>query len=72
MREYLGGKPVVITSGYRCAVHNRAVGDAKQSQHLLGNAVDIMVSDVALHKVAVVSKKIGFPGFRKAYRFYSC
>lgn len=62
MREQLGGKPVVITSGYRCAAHNRAVGGAQQSQHLLGNAADIVVANVASNEVAAVSEKIGFPG----------
>ena len=37
----LQGKPLVVVSGYRCAVHNTAVGGASRSQHLLGNAADI-------------------------------
>ena len=35
------GKPIVVTSGYRCAKLNRAVGGAKNSQHTTGEAVDI-------------------------------
>jgi len=35
--------PVVVTSGYRCALHNRNVGGAKFSQHRLGKAADIKV-----------------------------
>ena len=35
------GKPIRITSGYRCEKHNSAVGGAKHSQHRLGNACDI-------------------------------
>lgn len=62
LREQLGGKPVVITSGYRCAAHNRTVGGANGSQHLLGNAADIVVANVASNEVAAVSEKIGFPG----------
>lgn len=53
---------MVINSGYRCAVHNRAVGGARQSQHLLGNAADIVVANAAPDEVAVVSEKIGFFG----------
>lgn len=35
------GRPLRIVSGYRCAVHNRAVGGARLSQHRLGAAADI-------------------------------
>lgn len=28
------GKPIIINSGHRCKVYNRAVGGASQSQHL--------------------------------------
>jgi uncharacterized protein YcbK (DUF882 family) len=36
--------PVVITSGYRCPGHNRAVGGAFRSLHTRGMAVDISAS----------------------------
>ena len=42
IREHFG-KPITITSGYRTAAHNAAVGGAKSSQHLLGRAADIQV-----------------------------
>lgn len=35
------GKPIIVTSGYRCAKLNRAVGGASKSQHLYGEAADI-------------------------------
>lgn len=35
------GKPMVITSGYRCKALNKAVGGVKTSQHVLGQAADI-------------------------------
>lgn len=35
------GRPLRIVSGYRCDVHNRAVGGARLSQHRLGTAADI-------------------------------
>jgi len=38
------GKPITITSGYRCEFHNRNVGGVENSQHLLGKAADLVVS----------------------------
>ena len=35
------GKPIVVTSGYRCPKLNRAVGGAARSQHCKGEAADI-------------------------------
>ncbi len=40
LREILG-KPLVITSGYRCPEHNRAVGGVPDSAHTKGLALDV-------------------------------
>lgn len=40
LRDYLN-TPLKINSGYRSPAHNKAVGGAKFSQHLLGKAADI-------------------------------
>lgn len=37
------GKPIRVTSGYRCQKLNRLVGGAATSQHLYGQAADITV-----------------------------
>lgn len=42
-RRATGNMPVTVTSGYRCAEHNKAEGGALHSQHLLGNAADIVM-----------------------------
>lgn len=40
------GSPIIVTSGYRCQQLNKAVGGAKSSQHVYGQAADIRtVSD---------------------------
>jgi uncharacterized protein YcbK (DUF882 family) len=38
--------PVTINSACRCKGWNKEVGGAEKSQHLLGTAADIVVSDV--------------------------
>lgn len=40
LREAYGG-PIIVTSGYRCPALNKAVGGAKNSQHMTGQAADI-------------------------------
>lgn len=35
------GKPIIVTSGYRCPALNKAVGGSASSQHMTGQAVDI-------------------------------
>lgn len=40
LREY-AGKPILIGSGYRCPMLNKAVGGVTNSQHMTGEAVDI-------------------------------
>jgi hypothetical protein len=39
------GKPLNVTSGYRCAAHNKAVGGGDLSAHLFGLALDILCED---------------------------
>ncbi len=43
----LWGKPLRVTSGYRCKKLNKAVGGAKNSQHLRGEAADITTGNRA-------------------------
>jgi len=37
------GKPIKVNSGYRCSKLNRMVGGVSTSQHVLGEAADIIV-----------------------------
>lgn len=52
MRTHFGGQPVTINSGCRCSKHNKAVGGASSSQHLLGTAADHTVKGVSLNDLA--------------------
>ena len=57
IREHFG-KPLHITSGYRTAAHNAAVGGSKSSQHLLGRAADIQVQGVSVEDVAAYAESL--------------
>lgn len=39
------GRPIIVTSGYRCKELNAAVGGTHNSQHLKGQAADIVSDD---------------------------
>ena len=60
IREHFG-KPVVITSGYRTAAHNKAVGGAPYSQHCYGRAADIRVAGVPVEQLAAYAETL-LPG----------
>jgi zinc D-Ala-D-Ala carboxypeptidase len=47
VREICGDKPISISSGYRSAEVNKAVGGSKTSAHLRGDAVDFMVKGLS-------------------------
>lgn len=56
------GKPIIISSGYRCERHNRSVGGATASKHKAGMAADIMISGVSPSEVAKYAESIGVKG----------
>ena len=49
LRNYIG-VPITITSGYRSAAVNKAVGGVPTSQHLDGCAADCVVSSAVFNK----------------------
>lgn len=57
------GKPVMITSAYRSAAHNKAVGGATNSQHRLGKAFDVMMTNHEPAAFERAAKAAGFTGF---------
>jgi hypothetical protein len=40
VRDLLGGKPIIVSSGYRSPSLNKAIGSKPTSQHTTGQAVD--------------------------------
>lgn len=63
LRDILG-VPLWFTSAYRCETHNKAVGGAKNSQHLHGRAVDIPVyiTGLTYWQLFDLVKWLGFTG----------
>ena len=52
LKAALGGAAIHITSGYRSPAHNRRVGGASRSQHVMGRACDIYVPGYSSWQVA--------------------
>ena len=61
IREHFG-KPVNISSGYRCATHNKNIGGATKSRHSKGQAADIYISGVTPAEIAKYAESIGILG----------
>lgn len=60
LRGYMES-PIEVLSGFRCPKHNKAVGGARSSKHLLGIAADVTSPDLMkLYKAA--SKYVQFNG----------
>ena len=60
----LWGKPIIVTSGFRCAKLNRAVGGVAKSQHTKGQAADIRTVEnttMANKRLFDVAMKSGIP-----------
>jgi hypothetical protein len=61
VREVLGGRVVMITSGYRSAAVNAACGSRESSQHRLGCAADIRVPGMTPDAVVKALAASGLP-----------
>ena len=62
VKTLLGGKPVMILSGFRCKELNDAVGSKDTSQHRVGCAADIRVPSLSPDEVvkAVMASNINY------------
>lgn len=56
------GKPVIISSAYRCATHNKKVDGATGSYHTKGQAADIYISGIKPIEIARYAENIGILG----------
>ncbi len=57
------GKPLRITSGYRCPTHNaQASSTGYVGPHVHGQAVDIALSGADVHEVLTLALQRGFTG----------
>lgn len=61
LRTHLG-KPIHITSGYRPPALNSAIGGARSSQHVQGQAADIHVDGMTVKEVceAIIAARLPF------------
>lgn len=57
------GRPMILTSAYRCPKHNREVRGEKNSLHLQGLAVDVHVVDpMERYELIGCAYHLGFTG----------
>ena len=54
----LAGKPVIVSSAYRCPQHNAEAGGAGRSEHVEGLAADIRVESMAATQMEALARKI--------------
>ena len=52
------GRPIVVTSGYRCPNRNAEVAGENNSQHLLGIAADIVVEGYTPQEISAYAEEI--------------
>jgi len=53
-------RPITITSGYRCAPHNKAVGGVKGSLHMRGLAADVAAAPEFQETLRAKAAESGF------------
>jgi zinc D-Ala-D-Ala carboxypeptidase len=56
------GRPIRLSSSYRCAAHNRAVGGAEMSYHREGMAHDVLLDGHDRDELVAAALASGFRG----------
>jgi uncharacterized protein YcbK (DUF882 family) len=54
----IAGKPVIVSSAYRCPQHNAEAGGAGRSEHVEGLAADIRVEGMTATQMEALARKI--------------
>lgn len=72
----LGASKAIITSGYRCPEHDKAVGGNGKGQHTLGRAADVKFFDrsgkaINTKLVACKAQDLGFAGIANIDKTYT-
>ena len=57
VREHFNNR-AIVTSGTRCAKHNKEVGGVSNSKHLIGHAIDMYVENVSWYDLLVYLKTL--------------
>lgn len=70
------GKPLTVTSGFRCQKHQEDLAKnkvntvvASKSQHELGTAADVANSSLMVSELMDLAKKVGFESIGYAFNF---
>ena len=61
-------QPMIITSGYRHESYNQVIEGAKNSTHLYGKAVDVLVSGKTAYRLMKLAIQHGFTGIGVSQR----
>lgn len=67
---------IIVTSGYRCAAHDKNVGGSGTGQHTLGNAADVCCygqdgQPISSKLVSCAAQDLGFGGIANINRSYT-
>ena len=66
--RYEFNEPMIVSSGYRHESYNQVIGGAKNSPHLYGKAVDIVISGKSAYRLMKLSIEHGFTGIGVSQR----
>lgn len=58
LRTLAGNRPIRIHDGYRCPVHNAAVGGAPNSEHETGAASDLDIEGLSLKEMLAAALQV--------------